>query len=72
MTATPDLTSASHSPASPPISTSSRCTSRRSTPTPGSRFDDHFDAINDVSRKLQRMIKALRAAQKIRAQEKEG
>ena len=35
-------------------------------------FDDHFDALNDVSRKLQRTIKALRAAQKIRAQEKEG
>jgi hypothetical protein len=35
-------------------------------------LDDHFDAINDVSRKLQRTIEALRALQKIRAQEKEG
>ena len=37
-TATPDPTSASCSPASPPISTSWRSTSRRSTPTPGSRW----------------------------------
>ena len=35
-------------------------------------FDDHVDAIKDASRKLQRMIKPLRAAQKIRTQENKG
>ncbi len=38
MTATPEETSALCSPASPPVSTSWRSTSRRSTPTPGSRW----------------------------------
>ena len=34
--------------------------------------EDHIDAINDVAKKMQRMIKALKAAQKTRAQDRDS
>ena len=52
MTATPDLTSASCSRASPPISTSWRSTPRRSTPTPSSRWSRRRSTPSTMSPRI--------------------